>query len=212
MRAVGLPYLKCLPIIDGILSCLSNCIDVNVPVSCQNAIRTMIVCKIGGIDDNPNGNPDMEWSECGNRFSYKQSIPGLIAEAISAINISCRYSCTNIIFANTYQNQVCKTIDYWFDEPIPDNSVQVKAVIFHKGRLTNTEKLTDIVSTWVSLVDIDDYHHFFILNSKLQQYLTNNTPITIDLLLQEKVEHFNNLFMYGTQFEQHLYITKYPID
>lgn len=198
MRAVKKPYPDCMDEVDHVFAHLLVAIQRDVPIEYRFMLRDLIECTMDNIDLNPIGDPNMEWDDCNNRYGYQHTIPGLVAEIISATNLITEYK-FEFTLATEHQDQVQNTIDFWIGTPNPNQSVQVKAVIFQQDKLTNASKLLGIKSDWVSLVDIDDYHHFWISNALLQKYLTENVELTFDLLKSSSTKYFNNVMMYGTK-------------
>lgn len=198
MRAVKKPYPDCMDDVDRVFAHLLVAIQRDIPIQHRFTLRDLIECTMDSIDQNPIGDPNMEWDDCNNRYGYQHTIPGLIAEIISAINLITTYN-FEFLVATEQQDQVKQTIDFWIGQPTPNQSVQVKAVIFQQDRLTNATKLLGIKSDWVSLVDVDDYHHFWISNSLLQKYLNEQVELTFELLKSSSTKYFNNVMLYGTK-------------
>lgn len=198
MRAVKKPYPDCMDDVDHVFAHLLVAIQTHVPIQYRFLLRDLIECTMDSIDQNPNGDPNMEWDDCNNRYGYQHTIPGLVAEMISAINLITEYQ-FEILLATVQKHQVHDTIDFWVGYPNPTQSVQVKAVIFQRDKLINSSNLLGIKSDWVSLVDIDDYHHFWISNTLLQKYLNEQVELTFDLLKSSSTKYFNNVLMYGTK-------------
>ncbi|PPD55492.1 MAG: hypothetical protein CTY12_00520 [Methylotenera sp.] len=203
MRAVKKPYPDCMDEIDPIFAHLLVAIQQHVPIQYRFELRDLIECTMDSIDQNPNGDPNMEWDDCNNRYGYQHTIPGLTAEIISAVNLITEYN-FEFLLATEQHDQTHNTIDFWIGNPTANQSVQVKSVIFQRDKLINESNLRGIKSDWVSLVDIDDYHHFWISNALLQKYLTERVDLTFDLLKSSSTKYFHNVHMYGTKTDRQI--------
>lgn len=163
------------------------------------------------ISKNISGDRNMSWTDTNTRYPFTHTLPGLMAEVIAAVNWHHLTSCS-IQFATDRQSQVNDTIDFWItptinssiidttEQIIPQSySVQVKAVIFKDEILQNTDKLFGIKSDYISLVDIDDYHHTIITPDDLYYMMRHANTISLDVLQTHPAKYFDNVYLYGSK-------------
>ena len=156
------------------------------------------VCELESIIKEPNGNPKMEFREHNTRYPYYQTIPGLLAETITAVNLYQHYG-WSFAFATNWHTQYTLGIDMWINPTYQDHTLQVKAVRFLRDKLDGKTDFSNIKTDWVSLVDIDDYHHFFIERNMFLSAISEDPCLTIETLNTLATNKFDNIELYGSK-------------
>jgi hypothetical protein len=147
------------------------------------------------IANNPNGDRYMEFSEYNTRYGYANSIVGIVGESIVALNLM-GLSDGPIRIATTDIDQDINATDMWFIVGSTEQSVQVKSVIMVNELLTRPTQYLNMKTDWISLIDIDEYHHYLctpqMLNLLIHKGVTNHEG------LKEIGAYWDNLDLYGT--------------
>ncbi len=156
-----------------------------------------MVFELEAIEKKPDGDKQMEFAEYNTRYPFYNTIPGLIAETIAAVNLYFQYGWP-IKFATDRESQHKNGIDFWINPTNQNHTVQVKAVRLTKGKLDGKTDLSNINTDWVSLVDIDNYQHFFIEYTKFASMLTDHVDITEEVLIASSSHVFDNMYWYGS--------------
>ena len=179
-----------------------------------NTLDQHVRDELHAIEQHPNGDQSMPWSNTNTRFRFDKTLPGLMAEVIAAVNWF-QLTQSTIKFAIDQQSQSTDTIDFWItptiniDPPLINTtnhtySVQVKAVIFKNEVLQYTNNLLNIRSDYISLVDIDDYHHIIIATNDFYHIIKNTNMITLKLLQSHPARYFDNVCIYGHPEDIHI--------